>query len=164
MYGTKIKDSKGNPAQGFMFNYLNTHDGKTTTNTGDIFAENYLGNGEKVTMSGFVEANDKLYTSIIPMGMSHYGVNTWPEAIINKTYVATTQGGIGAGTYTPGEIPDTQIPDSAFVAIYSGNSFDDKGRAVLLRGFAEEQQACQSHSLLFHDMEIMQKLYVWNAE
>lgn len=152
---TRIKDSKGNSAQGFMFNYLNTRDGKTATNTGDILAENYLGNGEKVTMSGFVEANGKLYTSIIPMGMSHYGVNTWPEAILNKAYVATKQGGIGAGTYTPGEIPDTQIPDSAFVAIYSGNSFDDK--PVIARtdkiGYACGRMRSQYYQTLWNDDE-----------
>ena len=73
---TKQTDSQGNAAQGFLFNYLNAKAGTTSTNHQDILAETYLGNGEKVTMAGFVEANGKLYTSIIPMGMSHYGVNT----------------------------------------------------------------------------------------
>lgn len=123
---TQVKDSQGNAAQGFLFNYLNATDGSTSTNTKDILAENYLGNGERVTMSGFVEANGKLYTSIVPTGMSHYGVNTWPQCVLNQEYVATQKGGQGSGAYTPGEIPTTQIPDSAFIAIYSGDSFDEK--------------------------------------
>lgn len=122
---TKQTDSKGNAAQGFLFNYLNAKNGTTSTNQKDILAENYLGNGEKVTMAGFVEANGKLYTSIIPMGMSHYGVNTWPDKVLSQDYVATGDGGTGSGKYTAGQIPSTQYPDNAYIAIYSGSSFDE---------------------------------------
>ena len=122
---TKQTDSKGNAAQGFLFNYLNAKNGTTSTNQNDILAENYLGNGEKVTMAGFVEANGKLYTSIIPMGMSHYGVNTWPDKVLSQDYVATGSGGSGSGKYTAGQIPSTQYPDNAYIAIYSGSSFDE---------------------------------------
>lgn len=122
---TNQKDDKGNAAQGFLFNYLNVKTGTTSTNQNVILAENYLGNGEKVTMAGFVEANGKLYTSIIPMGMSHYGVNMWPDKVVNKDYIATGDGGSGSGKYTAGQIPSTQYPDNAYIAIYSGNSFDD---------------------------------------
>ena len=55
---TKQTDGKGNAAQGFLFNYLNAKDGTTSTNQQDILAENFLGNGEKVTMAGFVEATE----------------------------------------------------------------------------------------------------------
>lgn len=150
---TKIKDAQGNVAQGFLFNYLNANDGTTSTNTKDILAENYLGNGEKVTMAGFVEANGKLYTSIIPMGMSHYGVNTWPERVLNQDYVAKKQGGSGSGTYTPGQIPSTQIPDSAFIAIYSGDNFD--GTPVIARtnkiGFACGRLRSQYYQTIWSD-------------
>lgn len=47
---TKQTDDKGNAAQGFLFNYLNAKNGTTSTNQQDILAENFLGNGEKVTM------------------------------------------------------------------------------------------------------------------
>ncbi|HIZ32656.1 MAG TPA: DUF4374 domain-containing protein [Candidatus Bacteroides merdigallinarum] len=152
---TRIEDAQGNAAQGFLFNYLNVHDGTSASNTQDILAENFLGNGERVTMSGFVEANNRLYTSIIPMGMSHYGVNTWPERVLNPDYVAKGQGGLGAGTYTPGEIPDTQIPDSAFVAIYSGDSFDDT--PVIARtgkiGYACGRMRSQYYQTIWSDDE-----------
>ena len=123
---TKQTDSQGNAAQGFLFNYLNAKDGTTSTNQQDILAENFLGNGEKVTMAGFVEANGKLYTSIIPMGMSHYGVNTWPDKVLSQDYVATGTGGSGSGKYTAGQIPSTQYPDNAYIAIYSGSNFDEE--------------------------------------
>ena len=123
---TKQTDSQGNAAQGFLFNYLNAKNGTTSTNQQDILAENFLGNGEKVTMAGFVEANGKLYTSIIPMGMSHYGVNTWPEKVLSQDYVATGTGGSGSGKYTAGQIPSTQYPDNAYIAIYSGSNFDEE--------------------------------------
>ena len=62
------KDAQGNFAKYLQFNYLNVHSGNTTT--GKRIAENFLGNGEIVSFAGFVEANGKLYTSVVPMGMS----------------------------------------------------------------------------------------------
>ena len=123
---TKQTDTKGNKAQGFLINYLNAKDGTNSTNQEDILAENFLGNGEKVTMAGMVEANGKLYTSIVPMGMSHYGVNTWPDKVVNQDYIATGEGGSGSGKYTAGQIPSTQYPDQAHIAIYSGSKFEDE--------------------------------------
>lgn len=131
---TNVKDALGNAAQGFLINYLNSKTGVTSTNDQDIIAENYLGNGEKVTMAGIVEANGKLYTSIIPMGMSQYGVNTWPDKVLNQDYVATGDGGSNSSSYNAGEIPTTQIPDSAFVAIYSGSSFTDSNPIIARTG------------------------------
>ena len=62
----------GYKAKYLQFNYLNSKTGTTTT--GSHIAENFLGNGEIVSFAGFVEANGRLYTSVVPMGMSHYGV------------------------------------------------------------------------------------------
>ena len=121
--GTVEKDSEGNFAKYLQFNYLNAYTGQTTTGT--HIAENFLGNGEIVSFAGFVEANGKLYTSVVPMGMSHYGVNTFPELITDRELITTTTGGQGSGSYTPGQIPSTQYPDKAFVAIYSGDDFDE---------------------------------------
>lgn len=123
---TDNADAQGNKEQGFLINYLNAKDGTNSTNSKHISAENFLGNGEKVTMAGMVEANGKLYTSIIPMGMSHYGVNTWPDKVVSQDYIATGEGGSGSGKYTAGQIPSTQHPDQAHIAIYSGSSFEEK--------------------------------------
>lgn len=160
---TKVEDDKGNVAQGFLFNYLNAKDGTNKQNQKDILAENYLGNGEKVTMAGFVEANGKLYTSIVPMGMSHYGVNTWPEYILDQDYVAKTAGGSGSGAYTAGQIPSTQLPDSAFVAIYSGSTFDET--PVIARtgkiGFACGRMRSQYYQTIWSDDD--GNLYVFSG-
>lgn len=134
---TKQTDSQGNAAQGFLFNYLNAKDGTTSTNQQDILAENFLGNGEKVTMAGFVEANGKLYTSIIPMGMSHYGVNTWPDKVLSQDYVATGTGGSGSGKYTAGQIllPNIRImlilPFTAAATLMKNRLLRQQTRLVL---------------------------------
>lgn len=120
---TTVTDADGNYAQGFLINYLDSNTGEVS---GDTYpAENYLGNGEKVSFSGFVETNGKLYTSVIPMGMSKYGVKAFPDKVTDQDLIAKTDGGSGSGQYKVGEIPSTQFPDSAFVAIYSGENFSE---------------------------------------
>jgi len=142
-------DEEGNIAQALLFNYLNANDGsqyESSTN-----AENYLGNGEKVTFAGFVEANGKLYTSVVPMGMSKYGIGQWPDKVTDPELVTTQDGGQGSGSYTAGVIPSTQFPDSAFVAIYSGDSFDET--PVIARtgkiGFASGRMRSQYYQTIW---------------
>lgn len=115
-------DENGNIPQALLFNYLNANDGSQKESS--IIAENFLDNGEKVTFAGLTEANGKLYTSVIPMGMSKYGINKWPEKITDPELIAKADGGSGSGSYQAGTIPSTQYPDSAFVAIYN-NSFNE---------------------------------------
>ena len=50
--GTAEKDEEGNFAYYLQFNYLSVLDGSTTT--GSHIAENFLGNGERVSFAGFV--------------------------------------------------------------------------------------------------------------
>ena len=121
--GNQEQDAAGNYAKYLQFNYLDATTGDTKT--GSHPAENFLGNGEIVSFAGFVEANGRLYTSVVPMGMSHYGVNTYPEMITDAKLVTDHNGGSGSGSYTPGQIPSTQYPDRAFIAIYSGDDFDE---------------------------------------
>ncbi len=121
---SRESDAEGNIAQALLFNYLDVNDGSQSA--GSVLAENFLGNGEKVSFAGIVEANGRLYTSVVPMGMSHYGVGRWPECVTDPDLVAKSDGGQGSGSYTAGEIPSTQYPDSAFVAIYDGDSFDSE--------------------------------------
>lgn len=121
---SKTTDANGNIAQALLFNYLNESDGSQSASS--INAENFLGNGETVSFSGVVEANSRVYTSVIPMGMSKYGIGQWPEMVTDEALKAQADGGSGSGSYEQGEIPRTQYPDSAFVAIYNGNSFSDK--------------------------------------
>ena len=85
------------------------------------------------------------------MGMSHYGVNTYPDAIVDPDYVANGSGGSGSGQYTAGMIPTTQYPDSAFVAIYSGDNFDET--PVIARtgkiGFASGRMRSQYYQTIW---------------
>ncbi len=121
--GSSEQDEEGNYAYYLYFNYLSVLDGSTTT--GNHIAENFLGNGEYVTFAGFVEANGYLYTSVVPMGMSVYGVNTYPDCVVDESYVATVSGGSNSASYSAGSVPSTQYPDNAYVAIYSGDDFDE---------------------------------------
>lgn len=120
---TATTDANGYSAYGILANYFNTTSGELTTNT--YISENFLGNGEYVGFAGFVEANDKLYTSVIPMGMSLYGIAAWPELVTDTALIASADGGSNSSAYTAGTIPSTQFPDSAFVAIYSGDDFSE---------------------------------------
>lgn len=119
-----VADEKGNIPQVLLFNYLNALDGSQEESF--VNAENFLGNGEKVHFAGFAEANNKLYTSVIPGGMSLYGISRWPDKVTDETLITTEAGGSGSGAYTAGVIPSTQYPDKAYIAIYSGNSFDEE--------------------------------------
>lgn len=119
---SKMVDDKGNNAQALLFNYLNATDGRQSNAI--INAENFLGNGEKVHFAGIVEANNLLYTSVIPGGMSLYGINQWPDAVTDSTLVTKEAGGSDSGAYTAGVIPSTQYPDKAYIAIYNGSSFE----------------------------------------
>lgn len=147
--GSQEKDTQGNFAKYLQFNYLNVHSGNTTT--GKRIAENFLGNGEIVSFAGFVEANGKLYTSVVPMGMSHYGVNTFPEKITDRDLIAKSDGGSGSGKYTAGQIPSTQYPDNAFIAIYSGDSFDETPVIVKTDkiGFASGRKKSQYYQTIW---------------
>ena len=88
-------------------------------------AENFLGNGEYVTLSGFEEANGKLYSGIVGMGLSPYGSAIDGGKYIREGYedlVKTESGGTGSGSYKKGELPGTQYPDECWVAIFDNET------------------------------------------
>lgn len=120
---SKVIDADGNIAQALLFNYLDEKTGSQEENS--VIAENFLGNGEKVTFAGLEEANGKLYTSVIPMGMSKYGIKKWPEKVTDQELISKNDGGSSSSSYAAGEIPSTQYPDNAYIAIYSGSSFEE---------------------------------------
>lgn len=146
---TDTKDNEGNNAQGLLINYLHATNG--TTNSKTYPAENFLGTGEYVTFSGFVEANNRLYASVVPLGMSQYGVNVFPDKITDRELVTSEDGGSGSGAYSAGEIPSTQYPDSAFVAIYRGSDFSET--PVIARtgkiGFASGRMRSQYYQTIW---------------
>lgn len=146
---TDQTDAQGNAAQGLLVNYLSATDGTVLTHT--YPAENFLGNGEYVTFSGFVEANGRLYTSVVPMGMSRYGIQAHPELVSDSRLIARQSGGSNSSAYEQGEIPSTQYPDSAYVAIYGGEDFGEK--PVIARtgkiGFASGRMRSQYYQTLW---------------
>lgn len=117
-------------AKGLGIVYLNAEAETKTDKT--VPCENFLGNGEYVTLAGIVEANNKLYTAVIPMGMSQYGVakyygNTEADGVYIKypDLIKTESGGSGSGAYEAGELQWTQYPDEAWVAIYDNDQFEN---------------------------------------
>ena len=113
-------DAAGNAAYGISVTYLDAENG-TTRNRDMIMSENFLGTGEYVTLSGIVEANGKLYSAVIPLGLSAYGSaandGKWVKAG-NEDLLAVADN--GART-----LSTTQYPDSSFVVIYDNEKMEN---------------------------------------
>lgn len=121
---SQYADSNGYLPKGFLFSYLDVEKETHTTNNDVIFSENYLGNGEYVTLAGILQVGNKIYSSAIPMGLSKYGVAAeggkyvkYPELVKQES------GGSGSSSYEKGELQWTQYPDEAWVAIYDNSEF-----------------------------------------
>lgn len=120
------KDAAGNTAKALEFSLLNAVDGKRTPQS--VMAENFLGNGEYVTLAGFQQSGDWVYTSVVPMGLSVYGSTAeggkyvkYPELVKKED-----NNELKSSSYKKGELQWTQYPDSAWVAIYDGLDFTQK--------------------------------------
>lgn len=109
--------------KGFQINNINTDSETIGSNTEELWAEDYLGNGEYVTFAGVLEANGKIYTAPVPMGMSHYGVVVNADKVRYPDLAKTESGGSGSGAFTPGQLVGTQYPDEAWIAVYDGMDF-----------------------------------------
>jgi hypothetical protein len=96
----------------------------TTNNTLEehYLAENFLGNGEFVTLAGIEQVGDRIYSAAVPMGLSQYGVKADAGKWIREGYadlVKTEAGGSGSGSYKAGELQWTQYPDECWIAIFT---------------------------------------------
>lgn len=131
-----IKDSHGYPAMMLNVSYLDVINESYTSNDATMehpyLMENFLGNGEYVTLAGAEQSGSHLYCGAVPMGLSQYGAaydnGKWirkdPSLNIDNTdLVHTTSGGTGAGAYKEGELVGTQYPDECWVAIYDNDDF-----------------------------------------
>lgn len=88
--------------------------------------ENFLGNGEYVTLAGAEQYGSKLYCGAIPMGLSQYGAAYDNGKWIRPGFehlVHDQAGGSGSGSYKAGELVGTQYPDECWVAIYDNSDF-----------------------------------------
>ncbi len=124
--GTEYADENGYLPKGFLFNYLDVAKETAVSNSKALWSENYLGNGEFVTLAGILEANNKIYSAPIPMGLSKYGVKANEGAYVKyPELVKTEAGGSSSSAYEKGELQWTQYPNEAWVAIYNNKSFEN---------------------------------------
>lgn len=124
--GKNLADKHGYLPKGFQFSYLDVFKETHTTNSDVILAENYLGNGEYVTLAGILQVGDKIYTAPIPMGLSQYGVVANDSSyVVYPELVKQTDGGSGSSSYSKGELQWTQYPDEAWIAIYDNEKMQN---------------------------------------
>lgn len=119
-----LADSHGYLPKTLLLSYLdvvNETSRANDTSTGAYTMENFLGNGEYVTLSGAEQRGTLLFCGAIPMGLSQYGAAAVGGKWIRPGYehlVHTEAGGSGGGSYKAGELVGTQYPDECWVAIY----------------------------------------------
>lgn len=101
-------------------------DTKAEVNSSKVIdSENFLGTGEYVTFSGLLEANGKLYTAVIPLGCSPYGIKVNPSCVLegNEGLVSTSSSGQGGGMTSAGTLSGTQYADRCYVAVFDDDTF-----------------------------------------
>lgn len=124
--GESYADENGYLPKGFLLSYLNVANETFATNKEVIMAENYLGNGEFVTLAGILQANNHIYSAAIPMGLSKYGVKADGGKYVKyPELVKTESGGSSSSAYEKGELQWTQYPNEAWIAIYDNEKFEN---------------------------------------
>lgn len=125
-------DANGYIPKSFLVSYLDVaNETYTTNNTLEehFLSENFLGNGEFVTLAGIQEVDGKIFSAAVPMGLSQYGVKAeggkWVKEG-NEDLVKTEAGGSGSGSYKEGELQWTQYPDECWVAIFDDETLATK--------------------------------------
>ena len=93
-------------------------------------AENFLGNGEFVTLAGLEQVGTKLYSAAVPMGLSQYGVKADGGKWVREGFedlIKTESGGSGSSNaYKEGELQWTQYPDECWVVIFDDETLSSK--------------------------------------
>ena len=124
--GANLADENGYLPKGFLFSFLEVEKETYNSNQEVILSENYLGNGEFVTLAGILESGNKVYSAPIPMGLSQYGVKAeGGEYVKYPDLVKTEDGGSASSAYKKGELQWTQYPDEAWVAIYNNEKMEN---------------------------------------
>lgn len=125
-------DANGFIPKSFLVSYLDVEAETYTTNDTleeHYLSENFLGNGEFVTLAGVEEVDGKIFSAAVPMGLSQYGVKAeggkWVKPG-NEDLVKTEAGGSGSGSYKEGELQWTQYPDECWVAIFEDETLAER--------------------------------------
>ena len=125
-------DANGYLPKTFLVSYLNIPaetERNNDTKQPQFLSENFLGNGEYVTLSGLLQREGKLYTAVIPMGLSQYGSAVDGGKYIRNGYadlVKKENGGSKSSAYKKGELQWTQYPDECWIAIFDNNAFEGR--------------------------------------
>lgn len=99
---------KANPKYGITFTIVDAEQQVQTQYT--LVTENLTGNGEYYTLSGFQGINNRIYTSLIPVGTSAYGVaQGGASASANQDLISSS-----------GTISGTLNPNAVSIAVFSG--------------------------------------------
>lgn len=129
---TEWNDENGYTPKVFLLSYLNPEAETFTTNDTKnkaYLSENFLGNGEYVTLAGMLEHNNKIYTAAIPMGLSQYGTKSQDGKWVlpgNEDLVKTESGGSNSSAYKKDELQWTQYPNECWVAIFDDETMTSK--------------------------------------
>ncbi|MBP3671031.1 MAG: DUF4374 domain-containing protein [Bacteroidaceae bacterium] len=129
---SEYADENGYIPQSFLVSWLDVEGETYTTNDTrqEIYnSENFLGNGEYVTLAGLLESNGKLWSVAVPMGLSQYGVKDGNGRWVREGYadlIKTEAGGSGSGAYEKDELQWTQYPDECWVAIFDDETLSSK--------------------------------------
>jgi hypothetical protein len=132
---SEYADASGNLPKMLLLTYLDAENETSTSsdskaNKENLMSENFLGDGEYVTLSGYLEGtNGKLYSAVVPMGLSPYGSAIDGGKYIkagNEDLVKTTSGGSNSSSYVKGELSGTQYPDQCAIAIFDNEKLEGK--------------------------------------
>lgn len=134
---TELNDDHGYTPKSFLVSYLDVEKQEYQTNkvTKDtpFLSENFLGNGEFVTLTGIEQVGGKIYSAATPMGLSQYGcAQTHEDGSYkwvlpgNEGLIKTESGGSGSSQYKKGELQWTQFPDECWVAIFADQTLTER--------------------------------------
>ena len=132
---TELNDANGYTPQSFLISYLDvekqTYTKNSVTKDTPFLAENFLENGEYVTLAGIEQVGSKVYAAAIPMGLSQYGCMQKNEdgsykwvLSGNEDLIKTESGGQGSGAYEKDELQWTQYPNECHIAIFGDQTLN----------------------------------------
>lgn len=127
---TELNDANGYTPKSFLISYLDvenqTYTSNSVTAATPFLSENFLGNGEFVTLAGIAQVGSKIYAAAVPMGLSQYGTMQKNEDgsykwVLpgNEDFIKTEAGGGGSGAYEKDELQWTQYPNECWMAIFN---------------------------------------------
>ena len=129
---TGYADDNGYLPKTFLLSYLDVEAETYKTNDTQnkaYLSENFLENGEFVTLAGILQHGNKIYSAAVPMGLSQYGAayNNGEWVLPgNQDLIKKEDGGSNSSSYKKGELQWTQYPNECWVAIFDDETLTSK--------------------------------------